>query len=99
MSYGAGFPDQFRRAVDFVDKILRGAKPGEIPVEQPTKFDLIINLTTAKASGSTRRRGDRVSHCHSCSLLRRMSPQLRRFSECAGRPARSRGCKSLTVKE
>ena len=51
MSYGPSFPDLWRRAGDFVDKILRGAKPADIPVEQPTKFDLIINLTTAKALG------------------------------------------------
>jgi ABC-type uncharacterized transport system substrate-binding protein len=49
MSYGPNNVDLFRRAGDYVDKILRGAKPGEIPVEQPTKFDLVINLTTAKA--------------------------------------------------
>jgi putative ABC transport system substrate-binding protein len=48
MSYGTNFPDLYRRAAEFVDKILRGTKPSEIPVEQPTKFDLVINPTTAK---------------------------------------------------
>ena len=49
VSYGPNFPDLFRRSANFVDKILRGAKPGDIPVEQPSKFDLVINLKTAKA--------------------------------------------------
>jgi putative ABC transport system substrate-binding protein len=51
ISYGPNFPDLFRRGADYVDKILRGAKPGEIPVEQPTNFEFAINLTTAKALG------------------------------------------------
>jgi hypothetical protein len=67
LSYGPNWTDLFRRAAEQVDKMLRGAKPTDIPVEQPTKFDLIINLKTAKALGLTvppsvlaRRRGDRV---------------------------------------
>jgi putative ABC transport system substrate-binding protein len=51
MSYGPSYPDLFRRSADLVDKILRGTKPNDIPVEQPTKFELVINLTTAKALG------------------------------------------------
>jgi putative ABC transport system substrate-binding protein len=53
MSYGPNYPALFQRAADFVDKILRGTKPGDIPVEQPTKFDLAINVRTAKALGLT----------------------------------------------
>src|SRR6516162_426874 len=53
MSYGPNFLDQWRRTAEIVDKILRGAKPGDIPVEQPTKFDLVLNLTTAKVLGLT----------------------------------------------
>ena len=53
MSYGPNLPDLYRRAAEFADKILRGTRPSDIPVEQPTKFDLVVNLITARALGLT----------------------------------------------
>jgi putative tryptophan/tyrosine transport system substrate-binding protein len=53
ISFGANYPDLYRRAATFVDKIFKGAKPSDLPVEQPTKFEMIVNLKSAKAIGLT----------------------------------------------
>src|SRR5207249_1424983 len=98
MSYGPNQRDLFRRAAEFVDKILRGAKPADIAVEQPTKFDLVVNLTTAKALGLTiarnvpvaRRRSDRIMRILRCKIIwpTTVAPgQSRRFEHAVGAAA------------
>ena len=79
MSYGPNLPDLYRRAAEFADKILRGAKPADIPVEQPTKFELVVNLKAPRRSASRfpggalpRRRGDRIATPFCCRCSRRL---------------------------
>jgi ABC-type uncharacterized transport system substrate-binding protein len=76
MSYGPNFPSLFRPAAEYVDKILREAKPNDLPVEQPTRFDLVLNLTTAKALGLDLPAADDLS-------ARRAWPLIARPAECS----------------
>src|SRR5207253_7601252 len=71
MSYGPSYPQLFRRAAAYVDKILRGEKPGELPVEQPVAFDVILNMKTGRALGRLGTR-DSAGHSHPCWRADRM---------------------------
>jgi hypothetical protein len=99
VSYGPNFPSLYRRAGDFVDKILRGAKPADIPVEQPTKFDFVINLITAEAIGPySSSRGivtattiwKAQGHGHTSAETAWL-----RVSKCPCRNSTSRGCRRI----
>jgi putative ABC transport system substrate-binding protein len=107
MSYGPSFVALYRRSADYVDKILRGTKPSDIPVEQPTKFDLIINLVTAEGTrprsaalaARPRRRGDRIEadargSDHDETSPPKFSPSGRRRCRAAGGVAVRKGARS-----